>query len=107
MKHLFILISWLALNAQAITLVQQGRSNYTNVVAAQASLSEQRAAKELQRFIEEMSGARLPVVTDDQPTHGNLVLLGDSAALRKLKIPAPFDKLGPEGFVMQTAGKHL
>jgi alpha-glucuronidase len=103
-KRLLILVSLLALPATGITLVHQGRSNYTIVLAAQASPSEQRAAKELQRFIEEMSGARLPVITDDQPARGNLVLVGDSSALRKLKIQAPS---GPESFVIQTAGKTL
>jgi hypothetical protein len=103
-KRLVILFLSLVLPAQAITLVRQGRSNYTIVVAAQASLSVQRASRELQRFIEEMSGARLPVVTDDQPAHGDLVLLGDSAALRKLKIQVPS---GPESFVIQTIGNTL
>ncbi|MBI5084366.1 MAG: DUF4838 domain-containing protein [Acidobacteria bacterium] len=101
------LIAILALAASGITLVDKGRSAYSICVSAQASPSEQRAAQELQRFIEEMSGARLPIVDDSKPARGNLILLGDSAALRKLNAGVPFDKLGPEGFVLRTSGKHL
>jgi len=103
-KRLFLFLLLLALPARGITLVRQGRSHYTIVVSAQASLSEQRAAKELQRFVEEMSGARLPLITDAEPAQGNLVLVGDSAPLRKLQIQIP---PGAESFVIQTAGKNL
>ena len=54
-----------------------------------------------------MSGARLPVISDDQPVRGNLVLVGDSTALHNLKIRVPFETLGPESFVIQTAGRYL
>src|ERR1041384_6198021 len=95
------------LQAQAITLVNEGKSNYSIVVSAQASRSEQRAAQELQRFMEEMSGARLPVVTDDRRGRGNFFLVGDRSSLRRLGVRVPFETLGTEGFVIRTAGKHL
>jgi hypothetical protein len=103
-----LVVFLLALSAaQALTLVDKGRSKHTIVISAQASRSEQRAAHELQRFVEEMSGARLPVSADDKPVRGPLVLVGDSAALRNLKVQVPFDQLGPEGFVLQAAGNNI
>lgn len=94
-------------SAHALTLVDHGKSAYTIVLSAQASPSEHHAAEELQRFVEQMSGARLPVATDEHTPRGPLVLLGDSAALRRLKVSIPFDRLGPEGFVLQRSDRHL
>lgn len=112
-KHLVVL-PLLALTAQAsagaaapLKLADHGRSSYRIVIAAQAPPAEQRAAEELQRFLEQMSGARLPIVTGDKALRGNLVLVGDSAALRALKLEPNFDRLGTEGFVLRTVGRHL
>ena len=54
--------------AKPLVLAKQGKSAYSIVISESASPSEQRAAGELQRFIEEMSGARLPIVTDAEET---------------------------------------
>ena len=72
-----------------------------------ASPSEQHGAEELQKFLEEMSGARLPIVTDARRPDGDLVLVGDSKQLQKLGLQIPFANLGTEGFVLRTEGKHL
>lgn len=88
-------------------LVRQGKSEYSIVLPAAAIPSEQRAAEELQRFLEEMSGARLPIVRDDQAVSGGMILVGESAALRKLNLGIDVAGLGGEGFVLRTAGKHL
>lgn len=97
----------LACTLQGITLVEKGKSKYTIVIAAQASPSEHRAAEELQRFLFEMSGAKLPVIDDRKMVRGPLVLLGDSAALRRRKLAVELDRAGAEGFVIQTAGSDL
>lgn len=101
------LAALMAVSSQAATLVQNGKSAYTIVVSASASPSEQRAAGELQRYMEEMSGAKLPVATDTQPVKGPMILVGDSKPLRKLKPAVPFSTLGNEGFVIRTSGRHL
>jgi hypothetical protein len=102
MGRIGILLALLATPTLALTLVDRGKSDYTIVIAAQASPSEQRAANELQRFLEEMSGARLPVVTDARPVRGkHLVLVGESARLNLHRL------FGPEEFVLRTDGSHL
>ncbi len=100
-------LAFMALSAQGVTLVDKGKSKYSIVVSAQASPSEQRAAQELQHFIEEMSGARLPVVDDSKEVRGPMVLVGGSAELKKLEANLPFERLGAEGFVILTSGRHL
>ena len=52
----------------------------------------------MQRFIEEMSGARLPIVNE---ARGNAVLLGGGAAR------LPVESFGAEGFVLRTSGGNL
>jgi hypothetical protein len=102
-----LLFSLLALHAQAVTLVGKGVSKYSIVLAAQASPSERRAASELQRYIGEMSGARLEIASDGAPVKGPMVLLGDNAQLRKLDPGIDFGKFGAEGFLLRTKGRHL
>ncbi len=107
MKRAAALLMGAALWAQGVTLVEKGKSAYTIVVAAKATPSEQRAARELQRFIEEMSGARLPVATDARNVRGPKLLVGDSAAVKRLGVKLPLEELGPEGFVLRTRGANV
>jgi len=96
-----------ATSTKPLVLVNQGKSAYSIVLSESASPSEQRAAGEFQRFIEEMSGARIPIITDANESPGELVLVGDSKRLQKLGLHIPYDRLGAEGFVLLTEGEHL
>src|SRR5579885_3183736 len=90
-----------------LRLVDGGKSSYSIVIAADASPAERHAASEFQRFIAEMSGARLPIVTDAENPRGPLVLIGNSRALGSQRTEIPWDTLGSEGFVLKTAGSNL
>jgi len=111
MKNAWLLIALvtlpLAAREQPIVLVDGGRSTYSICISSEASPSERRAAEELQRFLEEISGARLPIVTDAAAVSGDVVLVGKSDALDRLGLNIPFEDLGPEGFALRTAGRHL
>jgi len=91
----------------ALTLAQGGHSKYTIVLAPDASPSEQRAANELQNFIAEMTGAKLPISSDAASAGEYAILLGQSAALTKLQPRMDFASLGREGYVLKTAGNTL
>ena len=97
----------LAARQQPTVLADGGKSTYSICISREASPSERHAADELQRSLEEISGARLPIVTDAEPTLGALVLVGKSKALDRLGLDIPFDDLGPEGFALRSAGRHL
>jgi len=90
-----------------VVLVKDSTSAYAICISEAASPSEARGAQELQRFIQEMTRARLPIVTDVGKLPHRLILVGNSRALEKLKLKIPFRELGPEGFVLKTAGNHL
>jgi hypothetical protein len=100
-------MSFRAAQQDEIELARDGRSNYTLVLSRNATPSETRAADELQRFLEEMTGARLPITTELAAGGGNWVFVGRSEAVDTLKPGIPFGVLGPEGFALKTLGRHL
>ena len=63
MRSVIALIYTFSLSASGASLIltQNGKSAYSIVIAPGASPSERHGAEELQRFLEEISGARLPV----------------------------------------------
>ncbi len=70
-----------------INLVVKGKSSYTIVLSKEASASEKHAAEELQRFLLQISGARLPIAVEGTGTPRHMILLGDSKTLRSQKSP--------------------
>jgi hypothetical protein len=94
-------VSCLAAN---LRLVENGKSNYSIVIAPDASPSERHGAEDLQKFLEEMSGARLPITSEPQL---RMVLVGNSPALETLNLRISFADLGTEGFTLKTSGPHV
>jgi hypothetical protein len=90
-----------------VVLAKDGKSLYRIVVPQKAIPSERYAAEELQRYLERISGAKLPIVTDSEPMGSHEILLGDNAHLCKLGIQVDFAKLGTDGFVLRTFQNHL
>ena len=90
-----------------MTLAKDGESEFTIVVADDASPSTRHGAEELQLFLEEMTGAALPIVSDAAPMGAHEIILGDNAHLERLGVPVDFEALGNEGYVIKTAGPHL
>ena len=86
-------------------LFRDGKSDYRIVVSSQASPSEQTAAKELQQYIEQMSGARLPI-TNDLNVPAPRIIVGYNARLALLtgtEKPENDD----EGFTYRKVGRDL
>jgi len=92
-----------------IVVAERGKVASCSIVrAAGASLSQIHAAAELQRFTEEMTGVRLPIVTDEGELPERAILLGEtrhSAGL--LGADAGIEGLGDDGFRLVTRGPHL
>ncbi len=89
-----------------VPFIQGAKTGHTIVIASEAPASVVRAANELQRFLLEMTGARLPIVTDKQSVSGPMLLVGRSEAVERLRVSMPWEKLGAEGFILKTAGEH-
>ncbi len=90
-----------------LVLGENGESAYRIVVAESASPSTKHGAEELQTFLEQIAGAKLPIVSDRQPIRPREIILGDNTHLKKLNTPIDFEALGSEGYVIRTVGNHL
>jgi len=96
-----------SLRADELVLADRGRSSYRIVVAPDASPSTQHGAEELAKFLEEMTGAKLPIISDTGPIGPREIILGENAHLRSLGLKIDFADLGHEGYVIRTVGRHL
>jgi hypothetical protein len=111
-----------------LTLVENGAPRATIVVmkeavSAPAELEPARlsgavplptkiagAARDLQVYLQKMSGAKLPIVGDDKAPSGTLILVGRSALTRDLdtKVPSGLTpQRNEEGFVIIAKGDRL
>ncbi len=108
MRLTFVLLAACELScAAAPFLTERGKSAYSICVSGEASPSERRGAAELQKFLEQISGARLAIVTDAQPGRGPLILVGRSRELDGRRTGIDFAQLGNEGFALKTQGRDL
>ena len=93
--------------AEQLQLADNGRSEYRIVVAQEPPPSTRYAAEELQRFLEKITGAKLPIVTDAEAAQQREILVGRSSRLTGLGIPIDLPSLGKEGYVLRTVGSRL
>ncbi len=100
-----------ACGAQAgLVIVKDGQPKSVIVVAAKPTPTARHAAEELQRFVELMSGAKLPIQPDSAslPAGAPMLLVGRSTFTAGLKLPAGEDRERTrEGFVLQTRRNAL
>jgi hypothetical protein len=92
---------------EEIVLAEGGQSAYRIVVADDASPSIRHGAEELQTFLQEMTGAKLPIVSDKTAAGPKEIILGNNARLAALKLQIDFQPLGREGYVIRTVGPHV
>jgi len=103
-----LLIHLSTMESSGITLVRGGQSDYTIVIDRRCSPSEQHGAEELQMFLEQICGAKLPIrPVNATPVSGPMILVGSSEVLDRLPVDIDFEALGQEGFVIKTVGPHL
>ncbi|MBI2302112.1 MAG: DUF4838 domain-containing protein [Armatimonadetes bacterium] len=105
-----LLLAAAATQAQdgGLTLVRDGKSSYTIVRPADSSPSQIYAAEELQKFTREMTGAELPIVTDEQPLPANAILLGKTRYTEQVLGGLPgLAQMGEDGFGLATLPPHL
>jgi hypothetical protein len=110
-----LLLAAVSLRAEPLTIVENGEPRAALVVAADEPKADQ-AAAELQKYVEKMSGAKLPILKEGEAVTAPIsILVGHTAAAQKLGVvvPAGFnpairpEAFEEEGFVLKTAGKQL
>jgi len=113
-RHVFpvfvtVVFCMFAAHAQAgeLVLAENGKSAYRIVLAEDASPSTRHGAEELQVFLEQMTGANLPIILDQQPQGPKEIVLGDGPRLKSMGVDIDVKSLGHEGYVIRTVGQHV
>ncbi|MBE6570435.1 MAG: DUF4838 domain-containing protein [Ruminococcaceae bacterium] len=84
-------------------LIKDRTSDYRIILRSSHSLSEQTAAEELSSYLKKISGAELPVFTDDTPVSDHEICIGYTNRLTG----EDYSSLGDEGYIIRTAGDRL
>ena len=96
-----------ARDGERLLLTQDGQPRASIIVAAQPTAKALRAARDLQEHVLKMSGAVLPLRTDDSDWTGTLVLVGPSAYLTRAGVEAPTGYPENERVVLKTVGDSI
>ncbi len=102
---LFLLSLWGCLGQ--LTIVDQNQSDYRIIIPANPQPDEVKAAGELQKYLEKISGYRIPIMTDDQEPATHEIIIGKSRRLEQFKVKAVFKEFESDGFLILTKKEQL
>ncbi len=88
-------------------LVQNGKTDYRIVISRNAGETEKKAATEFQRYIREISGAKLRIITDKRKIREYEIILGRNRHLEEIYPSMKYDNLEEDGFTILTHDKKL
>ena len=90
-----------------LILVKDGEPKYSIVTAAHSSVNENHAARLLQEYIHKISGATLPIYTDQERPVRNEILVGFSNRTNDKQWRKLRDTLAADGFQISTQNGKL
>ena len=92
-----------------LTLADNGKSSYSIVTGPDATTMDEKAAAELQKWLREMTGAKLPIVADGEPIKdkSRIISIGQTMALKAAQLPAANEDLDDEGYGIGVKGENL
>lgn len=83
-------------------------SNYKIIISKNAEEVEVTAAKEFQKYIEKISGAKLPIYRDNKVKEGSYeIIIGKTNREKDSSFTIDRDSLGKEGFNLKFYNKNL
>ncbi len=89
----------------ALVLARDGVAGASIVVAADATQLQFQPARELHGYLRRITGAWLPIRTDDEDVSGNLILVGESRHTREMGLDP--SALAGDSWLMKTAPGRL
>lgn len=108
LRILFLVLSAISLSScGSHGLFKDGKSEYTIILAPDASESERYAAEELRHWIKEVSGVELPVASTEEGVRGKRLIVGYNQLVEKL-VPGsvrPSDR--DDSFTLQSKGGDI
>ena len=82
-------------------------SRYRIVIPSAATAHEIKAAKVLQDYLLQISGAALPIISADKPVYTYEIVLGQNERLDELGVKVNYNELNKDGFVIKTDNHRL
>lgn len=103
-----ILVMAMAPDLFSITLTEAGKTSCVIAVAEDAIEPEKTAARELQSFLKQVTGADFPIVTENTAKpEARLISVGQTARFKKTFPDINLAALKADGIVMKTSGENL
>lgn len=94
-------------SSRTVNFVKNGSSRYRIVIPRNPSPAVSYAAEELQRFVEESTGARLPIITEERFGFAPSVLLGPCRKTQKAGLLEQAAALSEDGVIIRSLGKDF
>jgi len=106
---LLLLCCSLAPAAASIEIARDGKSAYVIVIGGDANDVAHRAARELQEYLRQVTGAELPVMSESELAGGDApqILVGRTKRTRQLLGDVDVQSLGADGIVLKTVGDDI
>ena len=92
---------------QDLVLVENGKSPYCIVIGADATMQDHYAAQQLQQYVEQMTGFKLPILADDSRPIDTEIIIGFNRHFDQLSLEVTKNSFGPEEFLIKTVGRTL
>ncbi len=102
MRHVLLFLLCFSLLAYSHSLEE-----YRIAVIPEATLPEQTAAQELQDYLEQCSGVRLPIIPYEEGLSGPLFVVGPSEEGLRASGHSAVEELKPDQIVLRTEGEAL
>ena len=91
-----------------LTLADNGQTDYCIVIPAVATTQDDKAAEDLQYWLQQITGVQLAIVNEGTPLQGDSpVSIGRTTLLEQSGLPATSVDLGDEGYGIATQGSTL
>ena len=91
----------------SLTLAREGKTDYVIVIPAKPTSQERDAAEDLAHWLNAMTDAYFPVVTDATAPIGTEISVGRTNRLAKANVPQARAGLGDEGYAIGVDGSRL
>jgi hypothetical protein len=90
-----------------LVIVDQKQSDYRIVLPGVPQPDEEKAAAELQKYLQKISGVELPVISDSQEPAAHEIIIGSSTRLELYKVKSGFKESECDGFLLLTKNEKL
>lgn len=93
--------------AAQIILAQNQKTDYVITLAADAIPAEKTAAQELQKYLQQVTGAAFPIGNEKEARGGAHIYIGAGPRVKALLPQQNWGALGADGIVIKSVGKDL